>query len=397
MLALGLFAVPQISTAVAAGSLYISPATVPNLSVGSTFTVQVKVATMDQFNGWEIQVVSDASVISPVSISTSGNVFQANTTGGIAFEVRNCVNGSGTGCCLSNSCAPVDGVGIADSGYAYTRPVSGSGLLFTVTYQVVSNKPISAISIQNDQFSNGGSSVPHTTVGAQYGSLASIAVTDFFTDAGLNPLPLDPNSNPSLTVVQARNVIRSTNPGEILAWVQVSNTGHIPLQSLTVTDTLPIDWQISPPWSPSVGAIHVYFGNSSSLATNLEITDPSTITVSTSNPEIVSVAIPNFNNTAIGQPLQPGQSILVSVKLSYGLTKTTQVFTSFPLTYTDSASASAFAQPSFTGSGASGTGSAFFVAYLNVVGNPANDSPNGSPNNSPSDSTIVDYPKFAMQ
>lgn len=385
MLALGLFAIPQISTVAAAGTLYVTPPLVSNLPIGSTFTVQLKVASIDQFNGWEIQVISDPTVISPVSISTSGNIFQANTTGGISFETRNCVNGSGTGCCLTNACSPTDGPGIADSSYADTKLASGSGLLFTVTFQVVSNKPMSPISIQNDVFSNGSNSgVIHTTSSGQYGSLASIAVSKFFTDASFNPLPLDGNLNPSLTVVLARTVVRSTNPGEILAWVEVTNTSPISLQSLTINDTLPIDWAVSPQWNLSTGAIHVYYGNAS-LATNPEITDPSTITVSTGNPETVSLALSNLNNTAIAHPLQPGQSILLSVKLSYGLTKTIQSFPSFPRNYTDTATAAGFPQPSYTGSSASGTGSALFVAYLNIVGNPGHDNP------------IIDIAKAAIQ
>ena len=368
----------------------------PNLAVGSSFTVQVKVSGIDQFNGWEIQLVSDPRVIKPVSISTAGNIFLANTTGGISFQLRNCVNGSGSGCCLTNSCAPFDGVGVADSSYADTKFASGSGLLFTVTFQVISNNPnpISLISIQNDQLANGSNSgVTHTSIGAQYGSLAAIAVSNFFTDGSFNPLALDSNSNPSLTVVQARGVIRSTNPGEILAWVEVSNTGHIGLQSLIVTDTLPVDWEVSPTWNPSTGAIHIYSGGATSLATNPEITDPPTVTVSTGNPQTVTLAIPSLNATAIGQPLQPGQSILFSVKLSYGLTKTTQAFNSFPRTYSDSAIASTFAQPSYVGSGASGTGTAFFVAYLNIVGNPAN----GSVTDEISKPAIVDYHSFAIE
>ena len=346
------------------------------MPVGSTFAVQVKVAGIDQFNGWEIQVISDPTVISPVSISTSGNIFQANTTGGISFETRNCVNGSGTGCCLTNACSPLDGPGIADSSYADTKLASGSGLLFTVTFQVVSNKPVSAILIQNDVFSNGSSSgVVHSTSSGQYGSLASIAVSKFFTDASFNPLPLDSNLNPSLTVVMARTVLRSTNPGEILAWVEVTNTGLTSLQSLTINDTLPIDWAVSPQWNPSTGAIHVYYGNATSLATNPEITDPSTIIVSTGNPEMVSLALSNINNTAIGHSLRSGQSIFLSVKLSYGLTKTIQSFRSFPRNYTDTATAEGFAQQAYTGGSASGTGSAFFIANLNIVGNPGHDDP----------------------
>lgn len=139
---------------------------------------------MDQFNGWEIQVFSDPKVINATSISTSGNIFLANTTGGISFELRNCVNGNGTGCCLTSSCAPIDGVGIADSSYSDTKFASGNGLLFNVTFQVVGTGKYSPILVENDQISSGGSSfVQHTTTSGSYG-----IAKDFTMSANPNSL-----------------------------------------------------------------------------------------------------------------------------------------------------------------------------------------------------------------
>jgi hypothetical protein len=165
-----LLATPKAPTVAGAGSLYLSPAVVTPLAVNSTFSILVKVASFDQFNGWEIQIVSDPTVISATNISTAGNIFLANTTQGIPFPLRNCVNGNGTGCCLV-SCTPLDGPGIADSAYGYTKPVAGFGLLFNVTFKVVSNKDYSPILIENDQLSGGGPGgfVVHTTTRGSYG------------------------------------------------------------------------------------------------------------------------------------------------------------------------------------------------------------------------------------
>lgn len=204
---------------------------------------------------------------------------------------------------------------------------------------------------------------------------SGMQVSKFFTDTGLNPLPLDGLNNSMLNVVLARGVVRSTNPGRIIAWVNVTNNSGQPLQSLMVNDTLPVDWAVDPPWMPGVGAIHVFFENSSSLASNLEITQRSTITVIAGNPEVVQVAIPSLKNTAMGHPLLPGQSILLSVKLTYGLIKTSQSFASYPRSYTDMAIVVAWTQPSFGGVGFTGGGSAFFTAYAKVVGNPGGDTP----------------------
>src|SRR2546427_4647027 len=160
-------------------------------------------------------------------------------------------------------------------------------------------------------------------------------IAKFFTDSSLNPLPRDSNGNPKVDVLLANGVVTSTNPGQGLAWVNVTNTSGSSLQSLKLNDTLPVDWMVSPAWIPpkgSVGAIHVFYANGTSLASETEITQPSTITVSTGNPETVQLAISNFTATTIGHPLMPGQSILLSVKLTYVLIHTSQSASTFPRT-----------------------------------------------------------------
>jgi len=72
------------------------------------------------------------------------------------------------------------------------------------------------------------------------------------------------------------------------------------------------------------------------------------------------------------------------VKLTYGLIKTSQSFASYPRNYADTASAAAWTLPSFTGTESSGSGSAFFVAYAKVVGDPGGDTP------------IIDVSKYAI-
>ncbi len=196
----------------------------------------------------------------------------------------------------------------------------------------------------------------------------TLKVSKFFTDSSLNPLPLDSKGNPKVDVVLAGGVVKSTNPGQVLAWVNVTNTARAPLQSLKLNETLPVDWVIAPPWMPAKGAIHVFYANTTSLATNPEITQPSTITVSPGLSEIVHLGIPSFNATAIGHPLLKNQSILLSVKLDYGLDGT-QRARNYPLNYTDTAKAKAWTMPSYTGIAASpSTGKGFFTAYAKVVG-----------------------------
>ena len=203
----------------------------------------------------------------------------------------------------------------------------------------------------------------------------SVVVSEFFTDSSMNPLPSDINGNSMVTTVLSRGFVRSTNPGQVLAWVNVTNVGSTPLRSLKVNDTLPIDWMVNPPWLPWKSAIHVYYADTTNLATNPEITDPSTVAVSTGNPEVIHLAIPSLNATGIGHPLMPGHSILLSVKLSYNLKMTNQSPASYPRNYTDTASATAWTQQSYTGIESSGASLAFCLAYARVVGDPGNESP----------------------
>ncbi len=201
-------------------------------------------------------------------------------------------------------------------------------------------------------------------------TVSQISVSVFFTDSSLNPLSLDSKGNPMVNVTLAGGIVRSTNPGQVLAWVNVTNTSGSSLQSLKLNETLPVDWLVSPAWMPpkgSVGAIHVFYANGTSLANETEITQPSTIAVSPGNPEDVHLAIANFTATAIGHPLMPGHSLLLSIKLRYGLIGTSQSATSYPRNYTDTTVAAAWTQASFTGTRFNGSGSAFFTADAKVV------------------------------
>ncbi len=201
---------------------------------------------------------------------------------------------------------------------------------------------------------------------------SQLAVSKFFTrgEAVDNLLPVDSNGNPKVDVVLADGVVRSINPGEIRAWVNVTNNTPDPLQSLKLTETLPVDWLVHPPYLPGRGAIHVIFVDPQD-GSRRQLNHSLTVTVSTGNPEVVTLAIPDFNETRVGHPLMPGQSILLSIKLDYGLTGTDQAASSYPRDYTDTATASGFSLPSFGGTETFGTAQGLFVAYAKVVGDPS--------------------------
>src|SRR5438132_3442321 len=127
MVLASLFMLPSsIRPVHAAGTLLVAPSQQGPFQAGSTFTYQVNVSNMDPFDSWDVAIVTDPSMITPLSISVSSNIF------GSVTPVENCINGVGSGC------TGKDGAGWAHSAAAcFCTPVGGSGLLFTIVYKAV--------------------------------------------------------------------------------------------------------------------------------------------------------------------------------------------------------------------------------------------------------------------
>ena len=143
----------------------VTPGSVSVMSIGSTFTVQIQVKNMAPFVGWDIMVYADNFALNATSLSIAGNDFAVNASSGTPFEIVHCVNNRGTGC------TSLDGPGIVHSTYANSATLSGSGLLFTITYQVLGTYGYSPISLENTGISdpNSRTPVPHSTTDAIYG------------------------------------------------------------------------------------------------------------------------------------------------------------------------------------------------------------------------------------
>ena len=195
-----------------------------------------------------------------------------------------------------------------------------------------------------------------------------LRVSDFFTTEGLGQLPLSSDANPVVNVTIARGIVRSINPRQLIAWNNVTNTSTLPLQSLKLRETLMTDWAISPAWTPAVGAIHVFYANGTGVNNETDITRPSMITVSLGDSGTVQLAIPDFTATRVGHPLMPGQSILLSVKLTYELIKTTQSAASYPRNYTVATMTTAWAQVAFGGTSFEAGTSTLLIADATILG-----------------------------
>ncbi len=158
--------------------LYISPNQQGPVPTGSTITYQVKVALVDPFNAWDIQVKTDPTVLNPVSVSIIPNTLTANYSLN-PFELANCVNGTGTGCDFSKG----DGNGVVHSAIfpleSDPTDASVSGVLFTITYAVVNSTGNAGVFIFNDQIASSRNGLlAHTTKNSIYGN-AELPVVDF--------------------------------------------------------------------------------------------------------------------------------------------------------------------------------------------------------------------------
>jgi hypothetical protein len=196
-------------------------------------------------------------------------------------------------------------------------------------------------------------------------SSLNISVKSSFTDKNLTPLPVDSAGNPSVRVLLGRGFVRATSPSMITAWANVTNRDTVSISSLRINETLPNDWVLDSSHR-SKTQVHVFFEFVN--GTKLDITTTSSVIVSSLNPEVVSVSISDISKTQAGKQLGPGESILLSNNLVYGLIDTQLSPKIFPLKYTAATTADAWAQPSFAGNQGSGRDSAFFNAVANLEG-----------------------------
>ena len=159
LLPLAMLCVQILNVQAAAGTLYVNPLTTNVLASGATFSVGLKVSNMDPFNGWDIIVKTNNSVITPQSLSISGNILAANYSAFVT-ELINCINGGvgiPDGSPGNKGCTSSDGPGIARSAATVFGQISETnslnGLLFNVTYKVSGLGEYSSISIIQDQIS----------------------------------------------------------------------------------------------------------------------------------------------------------------------------------------------------------------------------------------------------
>jgi hypothetical protein len=247
--------------------------------------------------------------------------------------------------------------GIVNIGIGSSQPLRAATL--TLTYDPSTVPSGYGVSIYQDgvwrmlptALLNGKATADITTSGdyAVFASPPSIAVSDFFTSGILSPLPTDSAGNSKVAVLLSNGIVIGTIPNPLLIWVNITDTGSSSLQSLRLSENLPVDWIV----------LGIPQGSTITFG-------PITITISPGNPEMLRLSVSNIT-AVLGHPLMPGKSLLLPIALVYKLIGTSQLIASYPRTYTTNSIAGAWTQVGFRGTEATSTGSAFFIAYVKMT------------------------------
>src|SRR5712691_1404550 len=150
------------------GIVYVNNRMTASAPPTAFITVQVQVAGVEPFTGWDIQVQTNQSVISPTSLSIKGNALEANYSENV-FEMVTCVNGMNY---TTSPCESSDGPGIVHSAaLAQGKPPNGFvyGLLLTINYTVIRAGSYSPLRILKAIITNDDNPVLVTTHDGTYG------------------------------------------------------------------------------------------------------------------------------------------------------------------------------------------------------------------------------------
>jgi len=183
LMLLGAFLVPSLAHA-ATGIVSVNGGNNINAPGASTVTVPINVANSNPFNGFDIQVFADPSILRGSSVSLSGSVLSNSPT--IVLE---CIDGvliAGTVCSANDVAGVVHLAAVQNS--LTSNPTTG--LLFSINYNIVGSTTGTPIGYQTGctntstgnsdcvTIANGsGVAVPETDQGATFANLIDFTMT----------------------------------------------------------------------------------------------------------------------------------------------------------------------------------------------------------------------------
>jgi hypothetical protein len=193
LMLLGAFLVPA-NVHAATGQISVNGgSTITVASSATTVSVPIQVANSAGFNGFQIIVVADPSILSASSIDLTGSVLPSPSI------LAECINGvlvAGTSCGIQAGVAGTvelaAGGGSPPGSQSTTNPVSG--LIFTINYNIVGQTGGTPISFQTGcsststgnsdcvQIASSGTTVPETDLGATFINQVDFSQTATFAN-----------------------------------------------------------------------------------------------------------------------------------------------------------------------------------------------------------------------
>ena len=224
---------------------------------------------------------------------------------------------------------------------------SSSSAVSTVSQSSSSN--VSTISSVSESVSTITSSTVTVIPIAEIDEDYRCTAVDFSTLSGLIcPIPQDIDGNFFVNAVlsgKTKTTVSSSNPGQLYKVFRI-DSGLDTFNALSFTGTLPSNWIVNPNKAP--GGVSVLFVPSGSnpltvtgaVLSGISITQgiPNASNVCGGTPGSVDVNIPNITTVA-GEPLGPGDTIYIWVKMQYGLKGQTVNPNQYPCTHPDDADA----------------------------------------------------------
>src|SRR3989475_7507289 len=309
------------------GIVYLNNRTTASAPPTTFITIQVQVAGVEPFTGWDIQVQTNQSVISPTSLSIKGNTLEANYSENV-FEVVNCVNGVNN---TTTPCDSSDGPGIVHSAaLAQGKPPNGFvyGLLLTINYTVIRAGSYSPLRILKAIITNDDNPVLVTTRDGTYGippgqgfslatspdsarivigSKANVTVTvsssggysgiiDLAKETS-NPglilslnatrMPLSPNHHDNVTLTIATD--KTYQPSQYTITVTATSNGlsHAATVSIFTTDTPDFTLDVS----PSILEIHSAASGRSTITLDTQSSFSGSIWLSVTWPAVPGLTV----------------------------------------------------------------------------------------------------------
>jgi hypothetical protein len=233
------------------GVVYVNNRTTASAPPTTFITVQVQVAGVEPFTGWDIQVQTNQSVISPTSLSIKGNALEANYSENV-FEMVTCVNGMNY---TTSPCESSDGPGIVHSAaLAQGKLPNGFvyGLLLTINYTVIRAGSYSPLRIMKAIITNDDNPVLVTTRDGTYGIPPGQGFS-LATSPDSARIVIGSKANVTVTISSSggyRGIVDLTttekaNPGLILS-LNATSTPLSPDHSSDVTLTIAADSTYQP-------------------------------------------------------------------------------------------------------------------------------------------------------